>query len=256
MSKTHLVIPDSHAHPNFHNDRADWLSQLIIDVRPDVVIHIGDSADLPSLSSYDKGKRSFHGKTYRADINAHLDFQERLWAPIKARKKRLPRSVFLHGNHENRIEKALDLSPELVGTIGFRDLDLEQWYDDIVPYRGTTPGVIDVDGIEYAHYFISGTMGRPAGGLHPAYTLLSKRHTSSTCGHLHTTDFCMHAAGSGGRIMASVVGCYQDYDSDWAGESNRLWWRGVLVKRNVENGQYDPQWISIEALRKEYADVR
>lgn len=252
---THLVIPDSHAHYEHNNDRADWLSHLIQDVRPDVVIHIGDSADMPSLSSYDKGKRSFHGKTYRADINAHTDFQDRVWSPLRKRKKRLPRTVFCVGNHEQRIHKALDLSPELEGTIGFGDLHLSEWYDDIVPYEGGTPGVIEIDGIEYAHYFPSGTMGRPAGGEHAAYTLLTKRHKSSTCGHLHTADFCVRPAGSSGRIMASVVGCFQDYTNDWVGEAASFWWRGVMIKHNVENGQYDPEWVSIDRMRKIYSNV-
>ena len=249
----HLVIPDTHAHYEHNNDRADWLAQLIIDVKPDVVVHIGDSADLPSLSGYDKGKRSFHGKTYRADIDAHLEFQDRLWSPVRSRKKRLPRAVFCVGNHEQRIHKALDLSPELDGTIGFKDLHLGEWYDDIVPYEGGTPGVIDVDGIEYAHYFASGTMGRPAGGEHAAYTLLTKRHKSSTCGHLHTADFCVRPSGSSGRIMASVVGCYQDYTNDWVGEAATYWWRGVLIKHNVDNGQYDPEWVSLDRMKKMYS---
>lgn len=253
---THLVIPDSHAHPNHNNDRADWLAQLIIDIRPDVVVHIGDSADMPSLSSYDKGKRGFIGRTYRRDIEAHLEFQDRLWSPVRGRKKRLPRTVFCIGNHEQRIHKALDLSPELVGTIGFEDLQLRQWYDDVVPYEGSTPGVIEVDGIEYAHYFISGVMGRPIGGQHPAYSLISRRHVSSTCGHSHLADLHYDTAGSNRKVMGAVAGCYQDYHADWAGESNKLWWRGVLVKHNVEGGTYDPQWISIEALKREYANVR
>lgn len=252
MGNTHLVIPDSHAHPDHHNDRADWLAQLIIDIKPDVVIHIGDSADLPSLSSYDKGKRSFYGRSYAKDIAAHLEFQDRLWGPVVRRKKKLPRRVFCIGNHEQRIEKALDLSPELVGTIGMGDLQLDQWYDDVVPYVGGTPGVIDVDGIEYAHYFIAGVMGRALGGIHPAFSLLSKRHKSSTCGHSHLADFCMLPHGTDGRIMGAVAGVYQDYHSDWAGEVNKLWWRGVMVKHNVNDGQYDPQFISMKTMRETY----
>lgn len=249
---THLVIPDSHAHPNYHNKRAEWLSKLIIDIKPDVVIHIGDSADMPSLSSYDKGKRSFHGRTYRADIDSHLDFQDRLWSPLRGRKKRLPRAIFCVGNHEQRIHKALDLSPELDGTIGFQDLELGEWYDDIVPYKGSTPGIIEVDGILYAHYFTSGVMGRPIGGEHPAFSLLTKQFKSCTAGHLHLSDGCVRTAGDGRKVMAAVVGCYQDYHSEWAGEVNSLWWRGVLVKHNVDNGVYDPQWISIESLKRAY----
>lgn len=252
---THLVIPDSHAHYQHHNKRAEWLAQLIIDVKPDVVIHIGDSADLPSLSSYDKGKRSFHGRTYRQDIDAHLDFQDRLWSPLQRRKKRMPRTVFCIGNHEQRIAKALDLSPELDGTISFRDLDLGRWYDTIVPYDGTSPGVIDVDGIQYAHYFVSGGMGRPIGGLHPAASLVNKRMVSSTCGHSHGADFRLHTAGDGRRVMGAFVGCYQDYVNDWAGEAAKGWWSGVLMKHHVERGQYDPEFISLDRIRKAYDNV-
>jgi len=52
--------------------------------------------------------------------------------------------------------------------------------------------------------------------------------------------------------MAAHCGVFQDYDSDWAGECNALWTRGVLVKRNVQDGFYDPQWISIDAMKKAY----
>jgi hypothetical protein len=52
--------------------------------------------------------------------------------------------------------------------------------------------------------------------------------------------------------MGAVVGVYQDYHSDWAGEVNKLWWRGVMLKHNVNNGQYDPQFISLKTLRETY----
>lgn len=126
MSRTHLVIPDQHAHYQHGNERADYLAKLIIDLKPDVVVNIGDSADMPSLSGYDKGKRSFQGRTYRADVDAHLDFQERLWAPVFRRKQKLPRTVFCEGNHEHRITRAIDLQPELEGAISFADLHLER----------------------------------------------------------------------------------------------------------------------------------
>ena len=248
----HLVISDQHAHPDHNNKRADWLGQLIVDTKPDVVINIGDSADLASLATYDKGTRGYVGKTYRKDIDAHLDFQERLWSPVKKAKKRLPKRIYLIGNHEYRIERALDLSPELTGTISMDDLDLERYYDIVVPYNGKTPGVHTEDGIAYAHYFISGTMGRAIGGEHPAYSLLVKQFMSCTQGHSHVADFCVRTDGLGKKIMGAHVGVYQDYDSDWAGEVNHLWWRGVLLKNNVEKGIYDPQFISLDSIKKTY----
>lgn len=209
---------------------------------------------MPSLSSYDKGQRSFIGRTFRADLNSGLDFQDRLFSPLKRRKKKLPRFVFIEGNHEFRIERALDLSPELTNTISFNDLQLGHYYDDIVRYHGKTPGQIQIEGIQYAHYFLTGVSGRPISGEHSAYSLIAKQLTSCTAAHSHLLDYCIRPSGNGRRIMGLVSGCYLDYELDWAGEINRLWWKGVVIKRNVTEGQYDPQFISLEALEKEYGN--
>ncbi len=253
MSKIHLVIPDTHAHYEHHNRRAEWLGKLILDVKPDIVIHLGDSADMPSLSSYDRGKKSFQGRTYRADINAHLDFQSRLWDTVRAAKRKLPHRIILEGNHEHRIKKAIDLQPELEGTIATDDLCMLDFYDQFIEYDSRSPGVIEVDGILYAHFFISGVMGKAIGGIHPAYSILAKGHVSATAGDLHLLDYCVHTSLNGKRVQGLVAGCYQDYPASWAGKANELWWRGVVVKRDVENGNYSPQFISIESLRKEYS---
>lgn len=253
---THLVVPDPHAHPDFPNDRADWLGCLIADLKPDVVINLGDAADMPSLASYDKGKRSFHGKTYARDINAHLDFQERMWAPMKKLKKKMPRSIVFEGNHEERIERALDSAPELEGSVSFDDLDYRTYYDDIVRYDGQTPGILAVDGIHYAHYFITGVSGRNVSGEHPAYSLLTKEFDSCTCGHIHVLDFAERTKANGRKVYGLVAGVYQDYNADWAGKINDLWWRGVVIKRGVEDGCYDPEFVSLKRLKEIYGNVR
>lgn len=252
LGKVHLVIPDPHAHPDHNNDRADWLGNLILDLKPDVVVNIGDMFDMPSMAGYDKGKRSFWGRSFRKDLDAGLEFDERMWAPIRKAKKRRPFSVFTEGNHEHRLSRAIDMQPELDGTIGFNDFDLGRNYDEVIRYQGGTPGIIDIDGIHYAHYFVSGVMGRPIGGEHPAYSLLTKHFTSCTCGHIHVADYSVRTTVDGRRIMGLVSGVYQDYESKWAGEINKLWWRGVVIKRNVENGYYDPEFVSIERLRDIY----
>lgn len=250
--KTYIVIGDQHAHPDFHNDRADWLSNLIIDVKPDVVVNIGDAADMSSLSSYDKGKRDFHGRSYKKDINSHLDFQSRVWEPVKARKKKLPYRVVLEGNHEHRVERALDLSPELTGTIGFNDYAFGDFYDEVVRYEGSTPGVKELDGILFAHYFITGVSGRPIGGERPAHMLIDKTGTSCIAGHLHTLDYATRTNVAGRTRNGLVVGCYQDYPSGWAGEINKIWRPGIAILRDVEKGNFDFQWVSLQALKREY----
>lgn len=253
---THIIIPDPHAHPEFSNERAEWVGELIHDIKPDVVINIGDMWDLASMSTFDKGKGSFHGKTFKKDIDAGLDFDEKLWHRVRRAKKKKPHAVFLEGNHEFRLKRAIENSPELDGVIGFNDFDLNRNYGDIVEYSGNTPGVYEIDGVNYAHFFTSGVMGRPISGEHPAYSLLTKQYSSCTCGHIHVADWATRTNPHGKRIMGLVAGVYQDYDSPWAGEINKLWWRGVVIKRNVEDGCYDPEFVSLERLRNAYGKKR
>ncbi len=256
MSKVHLVLPDSHAHPDYGNERYDWVGKLILDIKPDVFINIGDTADMASLSAYDKGKASFHGRNYEKDIEAHLDAQERLWGPISKAKKKKPYSVVLEGNHEHRIKKVLDYEPHLEGVkygISFKDLEFERYYSEVVEYDGGSPGVISVDGIDYAHYFVSGISGRALQSVHHGYALTVKRFNSSTCGHSHLFDYHVATDSSGGSRQGLVCGVYQDYVAPWAGVAQcNHWTSGVVIKRNVEGGRYDLQHISMEALRKEY----
>ena len=253
MSKTHLYFSDAHAHAKHHNDRAEWLGELIHEMRPDVVIDGGDTADLPSLASYDKGTRAAVGRTYKQDVDAHNDFQDRLWHKARKAKRKLPRRVRLIGNHEQRIDRALDSNQNLCGSIGYNDLQLDKYYDDIVYYEGTTPGTIQIDGVTYAHYFTAGLMGRPVGGEHPGYSLISKKHSSCSQGHSHMMDFCIRNDSTGRSLIGLVAPSYIDYQVDWAGQVQKMWTNGVIIKRQVEDGRYSMSFITMEEIKKEYA---
>lgn len=253
MGNRHLVIPDPHAMPGTSNRRAEWVGKLIHDLRPDTVVQLGDLFDFPSLCSYDKGKKSFQGRTYAADVAAGTDFQERMWHTCRRSKKRLPLRVSLIGNHEQRITRAIELQPELEGTISYEDLELDYFSDCVVPYAGSTPGTIELDGVTYAHFLVSGVSGRPISGEHLAYSLLAKQHASCVVGHNHTFDYCIRTTVNGRRIQGVCAGVFQEHTSNFAGESQKLWWPGVVVLDNVENGCFDLRQISMDQLKKEYA---
>ena len=245
--QTHLIIPDSHAHCDFNNDRYDWLAKLILDIKPDVVVDIGDWWDMPSLCSYDKGTKGFEGRRYNKDIEAGVEAQDRVDRILRRAKKKLPRKVRLLGNHENRINRAVNEDAVLEGVISTKDLQSKEYGWEEYPFLKP----VDIDGIDYCHYFTSGIMGRPISGEHPAYTLLAKRHKSSTQGHAHTYDHCIRSRGED-HIHGLVVGVYADYHMDYAGPANAMWRSQIIVKRNVCNGDYDLETISMEAIRNEY----
>ena len=83
-----LIIGDPHAHPDYDNKRFTALGKYILKTKPDIIVCLGDFADMPSLSSYDKGTKGFEGRRYKKDVNAVIDAQEKLFAPIKSYNKR------------------------------------------------------------------------------------------------------------------------------------------------------------------------
>lgn len=217
------------------------------------MIEMGDGADMPSLCSYDKGKKSFQGRSYKADVDSFLDFNEKMWGEVKKSKKRLPRRIKLIGNHEQRVERAISYQPELEGTVGYDDFEFSRYYDEVVHYVGATPGTIDVDGVTYAHFLVSGISGRSIGGDNMASMLLTKHFKSCTVGHSHLFDFSVKTRADGEKIMGLSCPVYQDYDAPFAGEANKMWARGVVIKRGVENGCYDLEIVSLGRVKKEYS---
>lgn len=248
MSKTHLVIPDSHAHPDYDNERYSYLSKLIADLNPDVVVDIGDWYDMASLCSYDRGTRGFHGRRYQADIAAGVEAQDRLLLPLRKRKKRLPRFIRCLGNHEHRIIRAIDREPELLeGTIGLSDLQSKEYKWEEYPFLQA----VEVDGVNYAHYFVSGVMGRPVSS---ARAMLNHQNASCVMGHAHTFDYATKTNVRGQAFHGVICGVFQDYTPEFASATDYMWRRGVLILHNVEDGNFDIEWISMDRLKGMYKD--
>lgn len=256
---THLLIGDPHATPYHNNSRFDLLGRFIADRKPDVVVCIGDMASMESLCSYDKGKKCFEGRRYKKDVSATIEAQTRMFAPINAfnagrardkKKQYKPRYVLTLGNHENRISRAVETQAELEGVISEDDLRYKEFDWEVIPFLES----ITIDGISYCHYFTSGVMGRPVSGEHPAYTMLTKMFVSCVQGHSHLRDYCERTDANGRKIQALVGGCFLD-DNQWetyAGHANKLWWKGLVLLHDVENGQFEPEFINMKQLKKRY----
>jgi len=253
--KTMLCIGDSHAHPEHSNHRYEWLGRMVVDLQPDIIWDVGDWWDMPSLFPSDVGKKSFEGKRYWRDIEAGLDAMDRFQKPIDEynqgrRNKYEPRKIRTLGNHEFRIERVIELEPHFSGIISTDDLmsTLYGWEE----YEFKTPVV--VEGVALCHYFVSGIMERAIGGEHPATMLIKKQFHSCLQGHSHQLDYADRVDASGQVIQAFHIGCYFDYDMDWAGkQANRMYNRGLLVLRNVRRGQFDFEWVSIKRVQEKYA---
>lgn len=252
--RTHLVIPDTQAKPDVPLDHLGWIGEYIVDRKPDVVVHLGDHADMPSLSSYDRGKIQFEGRRYVQDIAAANKAFDFLNAPLEKENARLiknkkaveyPERHILLGNHENRIERAVENSSELQGTIGVQDLNYEQSGWAVHPFLEP----VYLDGIAYAHYWYNPNNGRPISGT-VENRLKTIGHTF-TQGHLQTLMYGLRFVGGKSQHGLVAGACYL-HDEDYKGPQGNAHWRGIIVKHEVDEGQYDPMFVSLDYLCRRY----
>ena len=238
--KSHCVIPDVQAKPGVPLDHLKWAGQYIAEKRPDVIVCIGDFADLPSLSSYDKGKRSAENKRYKYDIEATHKAMELLMSPIVMEKGYNPRLVMTLGNHEERIVRLGNDNPELYDSLSLRDLGYEAWGWEVYPFLK----VVEIDGVEYSHYFTTGVMGRAANS---AAVMLRERQKSCTMGHSQYYDLATHKKTQQRAMMA---GTFYQHDEDYLGPQGNDYRRHILFKHEVNAGRYDLMEISLDYLRR------
>lgn len=251
-----LLIPDAHSAPNESLRRFEWLGEFILTEMPDVIIDIGDWYDMESLCSYDKGTKSFEGRRYKADIQAGKEAERLSFGRIveyndtctrNKKKKYNPTILRTRGNHEERINRAVERQAELDGIIGIADtissLDLNFIN---VPFLKTCI----IHDIAFSHYFVSGIMGRPVAS---ASALLAKHHMSTVMGHSHTKDWSGGVKADGTRMQGLICGSYHDPDhsSSFASEqAESIWWSGLHVFRDVYKGDYDREEYSVERLQR------
>jgi hypothetical protein len=241
------VIPDVQAKPGVSLDHLDWIGRYIADKKPDVIIQLGDFADMPSLSSYDKGKKESEGRRYESDIATVHEAMRRLCSPFKKIKRYKPKMVLTLGNHEDRITRAVSEDPKLDGKVSLEDLKYEKWGWQVYPFL--QPAI--VDGIMYLHYLPTGVKGNPATS---ASALVTKAHMSVTVGHIQTTDVCFKHRANGERIIGLMAGACYLHDEDYLpAVQNAATARQIVMKHEVWNGDYDIMMVSLNYLRRKYS---
>lgn len=250
----HCVIPDVQVKPGNDFNFLRRIGTYIVEKKPDVIIQIGDFADMPSLSSYDQGTKAFEGRRYIKDIEAAKEAMTTLLSPIKEyndkakkNKERLykPKFVLTLGNHENRITKAVNNDPKLEGLISLNDLPYTEW--EVIPYLE----IKTIDGINYCHYFTSGVLGRPIGN---ARLLLQKKHQSCVQGHVQTMDIATDYRADGRPIIGLFAGCCYEHNEDYLGPQGNKHFRGIHFLYEVIDGAFYHHAVTLNYLEKKYAN--
>jgi hypothetical protein len=251
----HLVIPDTQIRPGDNLDYLETIGNYIVAKQPDTVVCIGDFADMASLSSYDKGKKSFEGRRYALDIQAAKDGMNRLLAPLwdynnkqkkNGKKQYHPRLVLTLGNHENRINRAVEHQPELDGVLSTSDLAYEASGWEVRQFLD----VVVIDNVAYSHYFVTGVAGRPSS---TAAAQLRKTNMSTIAGHQQGLQIATASRADGVPLTSVIAGSCYEHDEDYLGPQGNRHWRGILVLHDVADGAFDLMPVSLKFLKEKYS---
>lgn len=249
------VIGDTQVRPQ--DTSWDFLTRIgmyLAEKKPDVIVQIGDFADMPSLSSYDIGKKSFEGQRYIKDIEAAQSAMGHLMSPILREQIRIlnnrkkawnPRLILTLGNHEDRISRAINSDPKLDGTLSLDHLGYKAYGWEVYPFLET----VIVDNVAFSHYFTSGVMGRPCS---TARLTLLKMHMSCVAGHQQGRDIAYGKRADGTEITSIINGSCYEHNEEYLNPQTNTHFRGFYMLHDVVNGSFDEMAVSLRYLEKRY----
>jgi hypothetical protein len=258
MSKRIMVLPDVQAKPGLDFSYLRRYGTYMLEKRPDIVVCIGDFADMPSLSSYDKGRKSFEGRRYKRDVEATQFAMQAFLSPLneynamRRRNKKAeykPRLVLTLGNHEDRINRAINDDSKLDGVLSVKDLAYEEYGWEVYPFLQ----VVIVEGVAFSHFIATGVMGRPASS---AAAQLRKANMSCFSGHKQGKEIAYGYRADGSTITSIICGSAYEHTEDYLGPQGNKHWRGFFILNDVRDGAFDEMPISLEYINKKYGHIR
>lgn len=221
-----------------------------MDKQVDVVVLAGDWYDMPSLSSYDRaGSKRAEGRRVIADLDAGHYALAALCEPWKKRGFAPELHVTL-GNHEDRLNRAVNDLPALLdGMLSEESFRFAEW--GFCVHRFLQP--VTVDGIRYCHLFphnARGQVTQTKRGAPSALAQVQRQMCSATAGHQQGLDVAAVATPDGMQRGLIAGSCYL-HDEDYMGPLNN-YWRGVIVKNDVRDGNYNLMEVDLGYLARKY----
>ena len=256
-----FIIPDTQVKPGVPLNHLEAAGNYIADKKPDVVVHLGDHWDMPSLSVFtQKGSMEWEGLRYRDDIEAGKEGMETLLKPLRDmqrkqvlghRSRYYPRMVYLTGNHDPavRCKRFIENDPRLAGMMSGADAEIEKFGWEEKEFLSITK----IGGIAFSHYFINPHSAKkaPLGGM--IDTMLKNCGFSFIQGHTQGLKTGKHFLSDGTCRMGIVAGSFYQHDEDYMGpQGNASHWRGCIMLNEVKDGGADVCELSLNYLMKEW----
>lgn len=201
MVTTGIVISDTHLDAT---EEPHWsyllAKRFIADINPDYVVHLGDVLELSYLSSFNSGKaRLLEGKRLKADLD--LFETEMRWL-----RKHTDKVVVLEGNHDERIQRILDVDPVVEGLVEIHNLNVVK--DGTIEWYPLLDQPIYLDGLFACHgWWVP---------QNPAKKHLEEIGGSTIFGHVHRRSYWSKIRWSDNvETTATGLGCLTNHQPPW-----------------------------------------
>lgn len=243
-----LVIPDTQVKKGVDVSYLVSIAKYAAQEKPAYIIHLGDHHDMPSLSYYDKGKKSHEVYNYIDDIESGNEATDLFFKALdlywRGHKKKC-KKIKLRGNHEDRINRAREYGDAtLCAMIRRFKIDDSRW-NRVIPFNQP----LKIGGIFFSHYFPNDNSGKPIG---TARQLLNKRSNSVVAGHQQGFDYAEQLTMDGKTLHALIAGSCYLHDENYKGPQCNHHFRGIVMLRNVRDGMYDIERYSLDRLMKDF----
>lgn len=247
----HGVVGDTQIRPEDDLSYLSWVAEYFAAKRPEVVVHLGDMADMASLSIYDsKARKAVDRRSVREDFEA----ANRGWKVIedvwRQRGYQPQRKVYLLGNHEQRIERFTYDNPELAGDVNYDRFVARQLGWEVHPFLEP----VTIDGVTYAHFFPRGPSGKitqTKNGAPNALTMLKREMRSCTAGHMQGLDVAIYQT-SDRTLRGLILGSTYLHDEQYLSPQGNRHWRGIALCHSVRDGNYDLCEVPLDYLEEKY----
>lgn len=214
--------------------------------RPDVVLCIGDFADMRSLNRHDlPGSKKREGQRYWKDIEATRRGMDALMVPIVRESGYDPMRIMLYGNHEDLIPRYVDANPVMDETLSLDNLGYADYGWKCVPFLQP----IVIGGVAFCHYFPAGIMGRP---ITRADQLLTQMGMSCVAGHQQGRQIAWARRADGGERCAIISGSFYQHDEDYMSPLANRHWRGTYFLHEVKDGSFAEMALTVNYLLRKW----
>jgi UDP-2,3-diacylglucosamine pyrophosphatase LpxH len=254
-----LPIGDAHVADDQDLRRFSLLSQFIVDQRPDHIVFMGDFMTLNCFSAWDMNKRAkMEGRRYWKEIAAGqeaiaLTFED-LWSLQRDQKRQKvkvynPSLTYLMGNHETRLQRYVDLHPEIEESLSLeKDLELKRLGFDIIPYMSYKY----INDIGFTH--IPFNKMREISGVNITHKAQMVTIKSTVFGHTHEFHVSnRHTEGMEHLQQTLNCGCFFEETEEYALGKLTQYWKGLVLLHSYKPGRFDMDTYSLGRLERMYA---